>query len=182
MSEETINREYKIIESSSFFDKKWYADEYLKNSNEDPIRHYIVSGWRNNLNPSPAFNTKWYLGRYPDVKKNGINPLVHYILYGEKEGRQPSPSFDDETTDPYLVILRSGRFDDEWFAKYYSLEGAGVNLIRYYIDYYLVYGLNPTPNFDSIRYLEKYEDVKKAGMNPFAHYILYGEKEGREPK
>lgn len=183
MSEETINREYEIIESSGIFDKQWYTNKYLKENKEDPIKHYIVRGWRNNLNPSPEFDTEWYLRRYPDVKQNGINPLIHYILYGEKEGRLPYASFDpSNTTDPYVVILRSGRFDEEWFAKYYSLEGTNVNLIRYYIDYCIIYGLNPSNDFDSMRYLERYPDVKKNGINPFAHYILYGEKEGRKPK
>ena len=173
---------YDIIKFSKLFNETWYKTQYLKNSSENPIQHYINVGCDKNFNPSPEFNTKWYLEENPDVKKVGMNPLVHYILYGRKEGRLPNESFDWKTKDSYTVILYSGLFDDEWFSKYYSLKNTNVNLIKYYLDYYLVYGLNPSPDFDSIWYLEENEDVKKVGINPFVHYILYGKKEGRLPK
>lgn len=35
--------------------------------------------------------------------------------------------------------------------------------------------------FDSEWYLQTYDDVKKAGMDPVAHYIQFGWKEGRNP-
>lgn len=177
-----VDDDYRTIESSNLFDKKWYLEKYLNNSNEDPIKHYLTEGWKQNYNPSPDFDTKWYLERYSDVKKDGINPFVHYIKFGMKEKRLAKPSFDSNNKSAYQVILESGLFDSEWFAKYYSLEGTNVNLIKYYIDYCEVYGLNPSQDFDSMWYLDKYDDVKKNGINPFVHYILYGKKQGRQPK
>lgn len=177
-----LDNTYNIIKSSNLFNEKWYIDTYLKNDPQDPIKHYLDKGCGDNLNPSPEFNTKWYLEVNNDVKKADINPFVHYILYGRKEGRLPNKTFDLKTKDSYNVILYSGLFDNEWFSKYYSLENTNVNLIKYYLNYYLIYGLNPSANFDSIWYLEKYPDVKKIGLNPFVHYILYGRKEGRFPK
>lgn len=179
---ESFEEQYTTIESSNLFNKKWYISKYLKSSNEDPIKHYLNEGCEKNFNPSPEFDTKWYLDRYTDVKNARMNPLIHYILYGRKENRMPNSSFDITTRTPYEVILYSGLFDNEWFAKYYSLENTDVDLIKYYLDYCVVYGLNPSPDFDSIWYLERYVDVKKAGMNPFYHYILYGKNENREPK
>jgi len=35
--------------------------------------------------------------------------------------------------------------------------------------------------FDSDWYLETYKDVKKEGLDPAEHYLLYGAKEGRKP-
>lgn len=176
------NEDYTIIKTSNLFNEKWYIDTYLKNNQEDPIKHYLDKGYKDNLNPSQEFNTKWYLENNPDVKKVGMNPFIHYILYGRKEGRLPNKTFDWKTKDSYNVILYSGLFNEEWFAKYYSLEKTDVNLIKYYLDYYLVYGLNPSPEFDSMMYLENNPDVKKVGINPFVHYILYGRNEGRLPK
>ncbi len=176
------DKNYKIIKSSRLFNEKWYKNTYLKNTSEDPIKHYLEKGCKNNFNPSSEFNTKWYLDTNKDVKEIGMNPFVHYIVYGRKEGRLPNKSFDLKTKDSYALILYSGLFDEEWFSKYYSLENTNIDPIKYYLDYCLVYGLNPSPDFDSMWYLEEYEDVKKVGMNPFAHYILYGKKEGRLPK
>ena len=176
------NKFYEVIKSSKLFNENWYKVKYLKNNPEDPILHYLNKGALNNFNPSPEFDTRWYLEKNPDVKKAGVNPLIHYILYGRKEGRLPNPKFDLKTKNPYDTILYSGLFDNNWFAKYYSLENTNVDLIKYYLDYYLIYGLNPSPSFDSVWYLEKNLDVKKVGMNPFVHYIKYGRKEGRLPK
>ena len=178
----TFDEYYQTIEESNLFEKKWYLEKYLNNGDEDPIKHYITKGWKENCNPSPDFDTKWYLEKYDDVKKDGINPFVHYIKYGMKQNRLSKPSSDGNNKTAFQIISESGLFDAEWFAKYYSLEGSNVNLIKYYIDYCEVYGLNPSPDFDSMWYLEKYVDVKKNGINPFVHYILYGKKQGREAK
>lgn len=42
-------------------------------------------------------------------------------------------------------------------------------------------GLNPTSWFDTKFYLETYEDVKRAGVNPFLHFVDEGYKEFRVP-
>lgn len=173
---------YEIIKTSNLFDEDWYTKEYLNKENENPIKHFIDIGCKKEYNPSPHFNTSWYLEKNNDVKQNGMNPFVHYIEYGRKEGRLPNPSFDISKLDDYSAILYSGLFDEEWFSEYYSLKGTKVDAIRYYLGNYLNYGLNPSPNFDSIWYLEKYEDVKQNGINPLAHYVKYGKKEGRKPK
>ena len=34
--------------------------------------------------------------------------------------------------------------------------------------------------FDADRYLQKYPDVREAGLNPFGHYLMYGQNEGRD--
>ena len=34
--------------------------------------------------------------------------------------------------------------------------------------------------FDADRYLQKYPDVQQAGLNPFGHYLMYGQNEGRD--
>lgn len=173
---------FEIIKLSHLFDEKWYKSQYLKDKTDDPIKHYIDTGCNKNYNPSPQFDTAWYLEKYNDVKKSGMNPFVHYIEYGRKEGRLPNSSFNIQKVDDYSAILHSGLFDEEWFSQYYSLNRNSVNLVIYYMNDYLNYGLNPSPDFDSMWYLEKYEDVKQNGINPFVHYIKYGKKEGRKPK
>jgi hypothetical protein len=36
-------------------------------------------------------------------------------------------------------------------------------------------------NFDSNFYLALYPDIAKSGIDPFLHYVLHGESEGRLP-
>ena len=177
-----VKGNYEIIKLSHLFDENWYSKKYLNDKPSDPIKHYIEVGYKENYNPSPIFDTAWYLKEYPDIKKSGINPFVHYIKSGRKEGRLPNPTFNIKKLDDYATILYSGLFDDTWFSEYYSVNRFSVNLVKYYIDEYLNYGLNPSPDFDTMWYLEKYPDIKKSGINPFVHYIKNGQKEGRKPK
>ena len=86
-----------------------------------------------------------------------------------------------KNTRDYYIIKKSNLFDIGWFKNYYNLSN-DINPIKYYLKYYLKKELNPSPNFDSIWYLNEYIDVKKSGMNPFIHYIIHGIKEHRLTK
>lgn len=84
-------RAHRLLQSSPFFDKNWYAKRYadVRNAEVDPIKHYLLCGAKEGRNPSTKFDTKFYLARNKDVAASGMNPLVHFILYGRSEGRQP---------------------------------------------------------------------------------------------
>ena len=45
--------------------------------------------WRN-----PLFDAEWYVGRYPDVHRRGLDPERHYRRHGVAEGRDPNAYFD----------------------------------------------------------------------------------------
>ena len=89
-----ISKEMSIIKNSSLcmFDCDWYANKYCKDLQKDEsvlLHHFVTNGWKNGFNPSPLFDTSWYLENNQDVAESGKNPLVHYILYGYFEGRPP---------------------------------------------------------------------------------------------
>lgn len=42
------------------------------------------------LKRSGLFDAEWYLGRYEDIAKAGIDPMLHYIEHGAREGREPN--------------------------------------------------------------------------------------------
>ncbi|WP_438382159.1 methyltransferase domain-containing protein [Asaia sp. BMEF1] len=48
------------------------------------------------LSSSAFFDSKWYLGRYPDVAMSGLDPAIHYARFGYLENRTPHPEFDVE--------------------------------------------------------------------------------------
>lgn len=73
----------------SEFDGGFYLERYLDigEVGEDPLRHFILMGWREGRDPNARFSTKDYLEAYPDIVEAGINPFYHYLLAGRAEGR-----------------------------------------------------------------------------------------------
>ncbi|WP_447529190.1 glycosyltransferase [Vreelandella sp. TE19] len=58
---------------------------------------------------SGFIDEKWYLKRYPDVARSGMDPVVHYVKYGEPWGRMPSPFFDPRYyLSTYADVAKSG--------------------------------------------------------------------------
>ena len=74
-------------------------------------------------------------------------------------------------------------FDRAWYVATY---GAGKPLVRCWPwRYYRRRGWrkqhSPQPLFDTAWYLERYPDVRAAGIDPLGHYVTYGWREGRQP-
>ncbi len=82
---------YRTIAHSDLFDKTWYRRENLSGlwKLTDPIWHYIKRGWQQRTDPSPRFDTDFYLTWNKDIRESLINPLDHYLSYGAGEGRAP---------------------------------------------------------------------------------------------
>lgn len=79
----------------------------------------------------------------------------------------------------YDLILKTNLFDEEFYSENYSDYYSGDSLEHYLFEGYKK-GFDPSVNFSTNKYLNKYKDVKKAEMNPLAHYVLYGKNEGKE--
>ena len=127
---------------------------------------------------SPYFNAGWYLTQNPDVAEEGIDPALHYLEHGYREMRDPSPRF---STRGYL-------------ARYPDVAKAGVNPLLHYIRSGNVEGrlvvpfdeegielISSSDLFDSEWYLAQNPDVRRAGLDPLAHYVEFGAWEGRDP-
>lgn len=78
------------VRNSGLFDEDFYCTEHpvVKSSGMEPLIHYLVSGYRDFVEPSAGRPTRSYLGRYPDVRRSGVNPLVHWLQFGRFEGRK----------------------------------------------------------------------------------------------
>src|SRR5690606_5783129 len=92
----------------------------VKASGINPFRHYLEYGIQEGRRPKPngheasaspgkasiydedistirasgLFDREYYLSRYPDVAKAGMDPVEHYVIHGTNEGRSPRPDFD----------------------------------------------------------------------------------------
>lgn len=80
---------YHTLKGSTLFDPRWYRKTYLSGLEklQDPLWHFINAGWQRGWDPSPRFDTRFYLGWNKDVREAGVNPVDHFINYGEAEGR-----------------------------------------------------------------------------------------------
>ena len=81
-----------LIESSRYFDAKWYLAQYPDVARDakmsaQPARHYLLMGGFEGRQPGPDFDSAYYLAAHKDVAESGINPLIHYLKFGEKEQR-----------------------------------------------------------------------------------------------
>lgn len=85
-----------LIEQSPWFDKAWYLSQYQDIAadavqSKNPALHYMRQGGFEGRNPSPHFDSAFYLESNPDVAQAKINPLWHFLKSGQAEGRQPYP-------------------------------------------------------------------------------------------
>lgn len=88
--------------ASDLFDADFYAAEValVFSGATEAARHYLREGWMTGANPSPRFDTRYYLRLNPDVRDAGVNPLAHYIVSGKAEGRRPRIGHGDLVEKP----------------------------------------------------------------------------------
>ena len=185
---------YLLLDNPELFDKKWYARKYLKGQkNVDPIEHFLKDGWKKGYNPCRNFDTQFYLNKYPDIARAGINPYIHYLRNGKKEGRLPKANrvslwkrmFMNKKllgkSEEYIAIYKSGLFDEKWYlTQHPEIKKQGVDALSHYLDEGWKLGYNPSEKFDTNFYIQNCPDVEQSKMNPLRHYVISGKNEGRK--
>lgn len=134
------------------------------------INHYVSNGALEGRDPSPLFDSEYYLEENPDVASalaGGAfsgDPLLHYVSSGAIEGRDPNAYFD---------------------SSYYTEQNPevqeGYNPLEHYILLGSLSGADPSPNFDPDYYLSQNPDVANLGIDPLTHFLTFGQEEGRQP-
>jgi SAM-dependent methyltransferase len=62
-----------------------------------------------------------------------------------------------------------------------KLKSVAQALCRYHLAAWIIWSHRKTGIFDPEWYALRYPDVRKSGMNPFWHFVMYGVYEGRAP-
>jgi glycosyltransferase involved in cell wall biosynthesis len=154
-------------------------------SDKKLLDHFMDEGWKAGIDPNPFFSVRSYLAHNADVAATEVNPFAHYTLHGRAEGRAVSLSFwgHDRGPDIGADVIKLVRrlFDaDHYRAQLPDLVHLPADtLLSHYLVLGWVAGLRPNPDFSGDSYLEAHSDVRSAGINPFLHFALYGQKEGR---
>ena len=81
------------LAASGLFDARWYAERYrdVAMLGLSPAEHFLRIGAKLERDPSPRFDTAYYLAANPDVVQSRMNPLLHYLFHGRDEGRACLP-------------------------------------------------------------------------------------------
>ncbi|MGD9542362.1 class I SAM-dependent methyltransferase [Methylocystis sp.] len=84
---------------------------------------------------------------------------------------------DVKLVKPYIAVRSSVLFDPVFYAERLSFSGDAA---MHYLLHGAKEGHDPGPFFSTDGYLRQNPDVAQKGMNPLAHYELFGRKEGRK--
>lgn len=88
-----------LLADTELFDQEYYrqcCSHSLNFEIKDSLDHFLKYGVIQGYNPNPLFDTQYYLQKYSDVERLGVNPLAHYHLFGYRTGRRPHPYFSGE--------------------------------------------------------------------------------------
>ena len=166
------------------FDAAYYAERY-PDVTEGHLEHFMLHGWREMRDPAPWFSTAAYLRTYPDIAEAGLNPFYHYVAHGRAEGRVAMPADLQAEEEPWEVTSIREGLDRDFYAgqlREAGIDPTGADLALHYWREGAAMGLDPSPEFSTSHYVSAHEDVVAAGINPFAHYLEEGRKEGRSTK
>ena len=115
--------------------------------------------------PTPAlFDATWYLARYPDVARAGVDPWTHWVDHGWREGREACPLF---SAGHYLAHNR-------------DVADAGVEPLGHWAEHGWREGRDPSALFDTTYYLDAAAGGSEEGgatgidREPLGHYLDTG--------
>ena len=172
-----INKKLKKIDAYDPLKRETSTSQKFENP---PPKKYIKKITNSDYHEKfTSFDKNYYLNNYPDISKANIDPWDHFKTQGWKEGRKPNSWFDTNyyiTTypdiknagvNPFIHYQKTGIFEGRKTNSFISLDQ-----IKKIIDDGL---------FDSAYYLNEYEDVRTASIDPLYHYITAGYIEHRNP-
>lgn len=84
------------------------------------------------ISATPLFDEAWYINRYPDIARVGMDPAAHYLYHGGVEKRVPSLYFD-----PHFYL-----------SQVPGLERRPINPLLHYLKFGRHAGFRPAPLAD----------------------------------
>ena len=193
----------KVVSPHPLFDAAYYVQQLKDNSLSVPndqtlLEHFLETGWKEGVSPSPYFDFDYYYSEYPDVKSAGVNPMLHYLLFGEEEGRQPNEDFDPSSyaKPPKPAHWNTHAFESRGKLTFQAImkeeQAAFLNNPGLLIapkkaskkplnSQFKAYESAINTFFDEEYYTQVNWDIRNIDLHPAEHYIKFGSQEGRCP-
>ncbi len=112
-----------------------------------------------------------------DIRLRVVEEMLNREIQAEELARQKPMELRPA---PRALIAKSGLFDPDWYAKQSPELSADIDLLDHFLARGGVEGRAASALFDCQSYLDRYVDVRRAGLNPLGHFLMQGEKEGRQ--
>lgn len=126
------------------------------------------------LTATLCFHDSYYLKQFMASTMPAMDPFEHYIANGLYANLVPGPFFDPVTVWDLLSaekgvapIAQGGSMAPALMLAWLANGGSKLG--------------SPSPFFDEDQYLCDNPDVLAAGVDPFMHFLLHGNQEGRAP-
>ena len=90
-----MRRDMILVQRTGLFFPNWYAEQNpeAKTIRGGPLRHYVRHGVYEYRDPSPFFDTRYYLLTHADARKSDMLPLLFYAKHGAARGDATTPWF-----------------------------------------------------------------------------------------
>jgi glycosyltransferase involved in cell wall biosynthesis/tetratricopeptide (TPR) repeat protein len=172
------------------FDAEFYRRRYQQFDDAiDVLDEFCRAVGGGRRDPNERFSSWHYLWIHGDVRQSGVLPFAHFLVHGERECRfycrASRDRLDGLAFDDLDVVRRDMAITAEAFdAGYYRDVDAGcgqppLDALEHFCRSGWREGRDPNDWFSTRLYLLHYPDVGEIGINPFAHYLLWGKAEQR---
>ena len=174
-SDQDCDVDCRLLEESGLLDVTAYCASAGLEAGANAARHYLLHGWRANLEPNPDFEGRFL---YPYFRSAGLDgpPALTFLML--RAAGWPVYATRAEAQETAWTIGSSGFFD----AASYAARAGGLKDLDPALHYVLVgeqLGLAPSTLFDPEYYRDRNPDVSDAAINRLGHYLAYGASEGR---
>lgn len=137
-------------------DLRWYSQINKLDSEKAALKHYVATGFRNDLAPHPLIDPKYIGSQVQGVSQgsdNAISEVERYMRF--PHDLDPHPLFQ---TSYYIKHLKAAGVIDHPLAHYLDADSSGSK--------------HPNPYFCDKTYLSARPDVGAAKVAPLLHYII----------
>lgn len=167
----------KIVLDSGLFDHDYYLEQVGSNCESvlNSIEHYLCCGWSCGMRANRDFDDEFYFSFHEDVRDSGLVPFIHYIKHGRKEWR-----LTNKHTFKHIYDTISPVFDRKYYRRTCPSLPSDADPVEHYLSVGIRRGLQPTMDFSPEYYWRRYPDIRS--IEPFSHYLRFGQKEGRLPR
>ncbi len=175
----SLRKDRSLIASSYLFDEDYYLAKNpdVKRAGVEPVKHYLVSGWRELRDPSLSFSTRQYLIDHSDVASAGVE--VDALRKGLLEGRVISEVFSSVLQPKARVEPELSSFESDTLSGAHTFNITEIPIVS--VPEEEVKTVRNSIFFNEEYYRNTYVDLAASDMDMARHYCEYGWREGRDP-
>lgn len=166
-----------ILDGSGIFDRRFYRERTGLRGTSDPLRHYLLHGWRT-VEPGPDFHGAFLRPYYATLGCFGP-PAVTYAML--RSAGWPVYASQDRVESLADIVRVSTLFDARQYGASAPALGDHLDPASHYLLVGERMGIAPSAGFDPVYYGQRYPDVVEAQVNLLLHYLVSGKADRRSP-